>query len=177
LALKYVVYLNPDTREPVVTQARALANVHAVNQVWQQCGVHFQIEQFATVNPTDYGLNYLTVSYAELDSVRAAFADNGEMLVVTTGTWDRSGTLGSTAANAWTAMPGAGPHGTVMERPVSSFANIIAHELGHYMNLHHVDDEADLMNPIIYSNSGGLNSDQCATVRSAIAFFWPQMYR
>jgi hypothetical protein len=75
-------------------------------------------------------------------------------------------------------MPGGGgPFGAILERPVASFANIIAHELGHYLNLYHVSDATDIMNPIIYSSSTKLTSSQCATARSAASFFWSKMYR
>lgn len=177
LALKYVVYVDPSTGAPVVSESTAVSHVQAINQLWDQCGVQFQMERYLAVRPADYQLNFQTASYDELDQVRTAFADGGEMLVVTTGTWDRSGTLGATSANAWTAMPGSGPHGTVLEQPVSGFSNIIAHELGHYLNLLHVTDETDLMNPIIYAESSALSGDQCGNVRAAAAFFWPQMYR
>lgn len=177
LALKYVAYIDPSTQAPVIDEAGAIENVRGINSLWSQCGVGFQIEQYLAVQPSDYGLNFATASFAELDQVRGAFGDNGEMVVVTTGTWDRSGTLGQSPANAWTTMPGTGPYGTVLEEPVSGFSNIIAHELGHYLNLLHVSDDQDLMNPIIYSDSSSLASDQCSTVRAAAAFFWPLMYR
>lgn len=177
LALKYVVYVDPSNGAPVVTQSQAISHVQAINKLWGQCGIQFQMEKYLAARPADYQLNFRTESYDELDQVRAAFADNGEMLVVTTGTWNRSGTLGESSANAWTAMPGTGVHGTVLEEPVSGFANIIAHELGHYLNLIHVSDDTDLMNPIIYSDSDALSGDQCEGVRTAAAFFWPQMYR
>jgi hypothetical protein len=177
LALKYVSYVDPSDNAPIVSQSEAVANVQSINQLWNQCGVQFQMEKYLAAKPADYQLNFQTQSYAELDQVRTAFADNGEMLVVTTGTWDRSGTLGESTANAWTAMPGTGVHGTVLEEPVSGFANIIAHELGHYLNLVHVTDDTDLMNPIIFTDSAVLSSDQCSGTRTAAAFFWPQMYR
>lgn len=177
LALKYVTYIDPTTELPVIDQAGALNNLQVFNQLWSQCGIGFQIEQFISVQPSDYGLNFNTASLAELDQVRSAFADNGELLVVTTGTWDRSGTLGQSEANAWTTMPGTGPYGTVLEEPVSTIPNMVGHELGHYLNLLHVSDDTDLMNPIIYTSSMALTSDQCSTVRAAAAFFWPQMYR
>jgi hypothetical protein len=177
LALKYVSYIDPATGAPVIGSDEAVQNLSGINQLWAACGVQFEIEQYAPVDPARYSLNFSTASYAELDQIRGAFAQSGELLVVTTGPWDRSGDLGSSEANAWTAMPGGPLQGTVLEAPVGGIANMIAHELGHYLNLSHVADELDLMNPIIYSSSDNLTADQCGTVRSATAFFWPQMYR
>ena len=97
--------------------------------------------------------------------------------LVTTGTWDRSGSLGETTANAWTSMPGGGPYGSVLERPVGLNSHLIAHEIGHYMNLVHVSDSGAMMNPIIYSTSNRISATQCKTARSAALYFWAQMIR
>jgi hypothetical protein len=67
--------------------------------------------------------------------------------------------------NAWTAMPGSSPSGTVIEGRVAAYPEMIAHELGHYLNLEHVKDATDLMNPIIYRTSTRLSPDQCENVR------------
>ena len=167
LALKYVTYRYPASGNPVVSESDAIENVRAVNQLWGTCGVAFEIEQYAAVDPAEYGLAFETASYAELDGVRSAFAEPNELLIVTTGTWDRSGTLGRTASNAWTTMPGGAAQGTVLEEPVGVYGNLIGHELGHYLNLLHVSDDADLMNPVVYSGSVALSAQQCATVRAA----------
>jgi hypothetical protein len=177
LALKYVSYLDPTRDAPITDRASAIANVRSINALWGQCGVGFQIEQYLAVRPEEHGLNFATGSTAELDRIRENFADNGELLVVTTGQWDRAGTLGDSLANAWTTMPGGGIHGVVLEEPVAGYTNIIGHELGHYLNLLHVRDELALMNPVIYANSLALSAEQCSIVRSAAAFFWARMYR
>jgi hypothetical protein len=176
LAIKYVVY-SDSTGAPVVSQANAINNIRSVNQVWRQCNLGFQIDQWLVVRPSDYQLQYQTANYPELDDIRNSFDDDSTLLLVTTGTWNRAGTLGNTSANAWTAMPGGGPYGAILERPVGTFANIIGHELGHYLNLLHVNDTLDLLNPIIYTNSTKLTPDQCNTARAAAGFFWARMYR
>lgn len=176
LSIKYVVYRDA-TGAPVVDAGNAVSNVRAINQVWSQCNLGFQIDQYLAVRAVDYQLSYQTANMSELDEIRTTFEDSSSLLVVTTGPWDRSGTLGSTSANAWTSMPGSGPYGVVLERSVGTFANIIGHELGHYLNLLHVTDSTDLLNPIIYSNSTRLNQDQCNTARAAASFFWSKMYR
>jgi hypothetical protein len=176
LAVKYVVYRD-STGAAIVDQATAINNIRAVNQIWNQCNIGFQIEQYVPVIPADYQLNYRTANFTELDDIRTTFDDDTTLLLVTTGTWDRTGTLGNSGANAWTSMPGGGPYGAVLERPVGTFSNIIGHELGHYMNLLHLSNNLDVMNPIIYTNSTQVNSGQCTTARAAASFFWAKMYR
>ncbi len=174
LALKYVVYKNPAGSD-VVGSATALSNLATINSIWSQCNISFQIDEFVEVNPTDYGLNYNTPTQGELDSIRSAFVDKRTLLVATTGAW--SGSLGAGAANAWTTLPGGGNYGVVLEGPVGNFAPIIAHELGHYLNLDHVSDGSDVMNPIISSSSTGLRASQCSAARSAVSYYWTAMLR
>ena len=72
-----------------------------------------------------------------MDSIRAAFADQSRLLLVTTGNWNRGGTFGESPANAWTAMPAAEPYGSVFEASVGTYSVIYSHEMGHYFNLDH----------------------------------------
>jgi hypothetical protein len=176
LGLKYVVYRD-SSGEPVLSAQNAVNNVRAINGIWNQCSIAFQIDHFEAVKPADHDLRYQTANYPELDDIRNAFGDDSTLLIATTGTWDRTGSLGNTGANAWTAMPGGGPYGAVIERPVATFANIIAHELGHYLNLLHVGDTTDIMNAIIYTTSTKLSEKQCSTARAAAAFFWSKAFR
>jgi predicted Zn-dependent protease len=69
------------------------------------------------------------------------------------------------SANAWTAMPGQTPSGAVLESRVADNANIIAHEVGHYLSLDHTSDQSNLMNPIIYDNSTTITEQQCQDMR------------
>lgn len=176
LALKYVVYKDYDSNE-AVSQSNAVQNIQQMNQVWGQCGISFQIDKYLAVLPQDYALQYQTANYDELTQIRQDFEDDSTLLVVTTGPWDRTGSLGSSGANAWTSMPGEEPLGVVLERPVGTYPNIIAHELGHYLSLPHYGDSSDLMNPIIYDNSTHLYEDQCEAARSAAISYWQRMLR
>jgi hypothetical protein len=176
LALNYVVYKN-SSDQPVVTQQEAIKNVEEINQLYKQCNVSFQIDQYQAVNPKDFGLTYQTANNSELTSIRKAFVNSSTLLVTTTGTWDRSGSLGNTGANAWASMPGEDYMGVVLEKPVGKFGNIIGHELGHYLNLDHVNDRSDLMNPTIYDDSTKLTPNQCKTIRSTVTDYWQKMIR
>lgn len=177
IGLKYVVYDDPSTGKPVATQADAVTNLKNLDSVWAQCDIGFQIDQYSTVNPSDYGLKFNTADASELDVIRTKFVSPASLLVVTTGAWDRSGSLGDTGANAWTNLPGSGPYGAVIEGAVATFSNIYAHELGHYLNLVHMPDETDLMDAIVYDSSTTLASDQCNTARATATTFWAKMLR
>jgi hypothetical protein len=174
LSLRYVTYKN-SSGNAVVSEAETLSNLADINDVWSQCGIAFEIGEYLAVDPTDYGLVYNTSSMSSLSTVRGKFEVADKLLVVSTGTW--AGTLGSGAANAWTTMPGSSPSGVVLEAPVATYPNIIAHELGHYLNLDHYNSSTDVMSPVIYSNSTQLTDSQCKAARSAAAYYWAAMNR
>lgn len=176
LALKYVVYQEP-TGDPLLTQAEVSNNLIGINQLWKQCNLSFQVDEFLTANPDTYGLQFHPSDNSELDGIRSSFGNESMLLVVTTGSWNRNGSLGSTPANAWTSMPGDDLLGSILEGPVDTFSNIVAHELGHYLSLAHVEDAGDLMNPIIYDSSVILSEDQCSDARTASQSYWQKMLR
>jgi len=176
VGLKYVVY-NDFSGAPVASLSLAGSNLSSMNQVWAKCKIAFQVDQFEAVNPSQYGLKFNTANDGELDMIRQAFDDTTHFLVVTTGKWDRTGSLGNTGANAWTNLPGDAIFGSIMEAPVGNYPNIIAHELGHYMNLNHVSDTSDLMNPIIYDSSTQLTASQCSIATQALMNYWTAMLR
>ncbi|MEK6704298.1 MAG: matrixin family metalloprotease [Bdellovibrionota bacterium] len=176
LALKYVTYKDP-TGEAIINEQQATANLAQINAVWQQCDIGFQVDSYLQIEPTEYKLRYQTADNYELDDIRDVFFDDSTLLVATTGSWDRSGSLGGTGANAWTSMPGSPPYGAILERPVSTHTNIIAHELGHYLNLLHANDGSALMNPIVYQESTKIYDSDCETARAAATHFWPKMLR
>ncbi len=176
LALKYVVYKD-GSGQALMSSEEVNKSVQGINKVWKQCNLAFQVDEFVSPSPEDYGLRFHTAENGELDEIRRNFDDNSTLLVVTTGPWNRNGSLGYTGANAWTSMPGEQLYGAILESTVKSFSNIIAHELGHYLNLQHVSDASDLMNPIIYDNSEYLNSDQCNVARETVSDYWQKMVR
>ncbi|MBC7692241.1 MAG: hypothetical protein H7222_10770 [Methylotenera sp.] len=176
LGLRYVVYRD-QSGQAVVSSEQASTVVQEINEIWKQCNLSFVLDEYAAINPPDYGLSYQTANLSELTTIRNRLNQGHSLLTVTTGTWNRSGTLGGTGANAWTAMPGGGPYGAVFERPVGTVSNLIAHELGHYLNLDHVNDSNDVMNPIIYGKSLALSESQCSNARSAALYFWAPMLR
>lgn len=176
LAIKYVVYRDGNGQS-LVSENDVVDDVSGINDLWNQCNIGFQVDEYDEVMPENFSLNLDPSNLDELPQIRSIFDDDKTLLVVTTGEWNRYGSLGSSAANAWTAMPGDFPFGVILEQSVGTFANIIAHELGHYLNLFHEQSSANLMNPIIYPESTVLSSDQCEVSRTAALSSWQKMLR
>lgn len=176
LAVKYVVYKD-EAGDELLSADSAVDNLKGINDIWSQCQISFQIDQFEAVAPEDLGLSYDPADETELYDIRSQFVDDSTLLLVNTGHWNRYGTLGNTAANAWTNLPGDFPYGVVLEHSVSTFSNIIAHEIGHYLDLLHVDDASDLLNPVIYPESTALSAEQCEIARSTALSSWKKMLR
>jgi hypothetical protein len=173
LAVKAVAYrepMDPEDWDP----ARVLDEV---NRVWERCGVRFLLERFQSVDPAEQGMAFHLSEYEELDQARQAFQDPRRLLVVFTGKWRRDGSLGATGANAWTNLPGDARHGAVLEAPVAEDAELLAHELGHYLSLGHAADPERLMHHLIYSTSRELTREECAAARSSAREFWRPMVR
>lgn len=177
LGVKYVLYVDSASQQPVISPNVVENNFSSINSIWKQCKIGFQVDELVLKNPESAGLPTDTADFSDLDRIRQAFNEDSTFLVVTTYKWKRDGNLGHTPANAWTKMPGSGLYGVIMEQKVGAFPNIIAHELGHYLNLYHASENTEVMNAIIYNNSKVITQDQCTTARAAVKKWWPSMVR
>lgn len=173
LAVKYVEYTDSAGR-PILDQPGVDKVTQTMNALYATCGVQFRTEETVNIDPATVGLAFNLSSMGELEQVRSKFQDDTKLLIVNTGDWDHS-SMGS--ANAWTTMPGEQYAGAVIEGQVSSFANIIAHEIGHYLSLDHVSDTSNLMNPVIYDDSKILDTVQCEDVRKTATGIWSRAVR
>src|SRR5262249_8570274 len=106
LGLKYVVYKD-SSGNPVANEQEAIANLARMNELHSACGISFQIDEFDEIDPRQVGLPFHISELSDLDQIRSRFGDSDRLLIVTTGSWGRGGSLGETSANAWTAMPGS----------------------------------------------------------------------
>lgn len=179
LSTKYVVFGSDNAAESddALAAVDAASILQEINEVWRECDVQFQFDEFEIVDPTAFNIRYRIANYEELNQVRRAFADDDSLLVVATGPWNRRGSLGNSWANAWTNTPGSLLYGVVMEAAVASNSNLISHELGHYLNLDHVNDSSSLMNPIVSQRSHRLEQSQCEEARHAARKHWRKMMR
>ena len=176
LAVQYVAY-SDGTGQSTLDAEQARANLKTASGIWSQCGIAFTLEQFLTPEPSALGLKQNPSESNELPEIRKAFESDQRLLVVTTGEWNRNGSLGSTGANAWATVPGTFPTGVVLEDSVATFGNIVAHELGHLLGLDHSNVKTNLMSPIIYDNSTALGATDCETASQVIDAYWTPMLR
>jgi hypothetical protein len=163
--------------DDVESQKDAVRDIEYANQIWRDCGIQFQLEEYQNVEPQTFDLRYRTRNYEELNQIRGTFSDRSKLLVVATGKWDRSGSLGNSWANAWTNLPGERTYGVVLERTVTSYPQILAHELGHYLSLDHKNDINSLMNPVVARQSVELSRQECKAARWAAKSYWREMMR
>jgi hypothetical protein len=176
LALRFVTYEDPEG-QAAESDHEVSDTIRGVNEIWRECGIEFQVDDFRPVNPAQFALHYRTANYSELDQIRKVFRSRDALLVVVTGPWDRAGSLGNTHANAWTNLPGEALYGSILEKGVGKAPNLLAHELGHYLSLDHVEEAGDVMSPILYPRSRELTRGQCRSARWAIFNYWLPMMR
>ncbi len=164
LAVRYVAYADASGK-PVISTTETQKIFRSINEVYKSCNLHFRVEEFTIAKPIEYGLQFNPSRMRDLEKIRRSFEQPDRLLVINTGKWNHKGGLGADGANAWTMMPGSSPSGAVIEGTVASYAPLIAHELGHYLNLDHVQDQTNMMNPTIYTSSNVITPSQCENMR------------
>jgi hypothetical protein len=173
MALKFVEFSDESTSPPL-SNSQVKQLIQKLNQLYSQCDITFQLGEYQIVKPADYGLPMGPTSVKKMHEFRKPFDDPRYLVIINTGKWNHQ-KVGT--PNAWTAMPGEVPAGAVLEAPVSNFPGIVAHEIGHYLNLNHMENNKNLMNPIIYGDSKELTEDQCSQMRATAVTHRPAAMR
>ena len=171
LALRFVSYQDP-TGRPVVNQDEAKQTVAGINSVWAGCGIQFTLESYELVAPNDFGVAFNPSQFFELDLIRSRFVQDQSLLIVASGPWAQGSQLQAYGANAWSTGPFLQSPGIVVEQAMAHYANLIAHELGHSLNLPHLSDAMDLMNPVVFPNSTRLYEQQCEVAQDSLTEHW-----
>jgi hypothetical protein len=169
IALKIVSYKDSSGTDSI-SQTQAVNLVAAVNTIWSQCNVAFEIDDYVSIDPTTVGLSYGNASQNELGTIRQNFSDSKTFLLAATGPW-------SSSYIAWTEMPGGAPYGSVVDAQSAKNTIPVAHELGHYQGLDHVQTAGNVMYPVVYSTDTNLTSSQCSTAQSTNTQYWQAMFR
>lgn len=175
LALKVVAYIEEGL--PVAERSAIDTLMTQVNEIWSRCGIQFFVEEYQSVEAKNLGLPILTLYRSELPRIREILHSNNQLLVVLTTAWGNEGDINDNGADAWTTLPGNPPYGAIIDKPVSTHAAILAHEIGHYLNLGHVPARENLLSPVVTSKSRVLSDSQCSSARGMAKEYWPQMLR
>ena len=169
IAVKVVSY--KDSRGvPALSQKGAEIVVQEISDIWKACDIGFQVEEYVAIDPTAYGLQYGAGSANELQQIRQKFSNDKTFFLGVTGSW-------TTSAIAWTALPGGGPYGAVVDADYAADRVAVGHEIGHYQGLDHNNTSGNLMYPIVYSNDTTLTTAQCNFARQTDQVYWQAMLR
>lgn len=181
IAVHYVSFRD-GSGAPVVDEGAARSVVENISNYWRQCNIQFSIESFDAIDPTSVGARYNPSNYSELDNMRTAMQNGNSLLMIATGTWNRSGTLGNSGSNCYSSFPGDAAEGVVCEQKSSAKDFMLAHESGHWLNLRHTNDPStdavddtnsgnvalNLMDHVVAASHDELTPGQCYRAREAI---------
>lgn len=181
IAVKYISFNSADGGT-VVDEAAARNVVDKMSHYWRQCNIQFALEQYQTISPSDIGARYNPANYSELDEMRIAAHSDMHLIMIATGSWNRSGSLGNSGSNCYSSFPGDAAEGIVCEQKSAAKEAMMAHEAGHWVNLRHtnspgtdgVDDtnsgnvSNNLMDHVVATYHDDLTAGQCYRAREAI---------
>lgn len=159
--------------------------VSHMSDVWSQCYIGFMLENYSEIEPSGINAQFSPANYSELDSMREATQSDSDLEIIGSGKWNRAGDLGNSGSNCYSSFPGDQAQGIVCEASSAASPTIMAHEVGHWLNLYHTDDPtSDYIDDTTWQNQAGnlmlhlvaptnteLTHGQCARARSAIAKF------
>ncbi|MEW6057856.1 MAG: hypothetical protein AB1540_14710 [Bdellovibrionota bacterium] len=169
VAVKYVALQSEATSAPTPSKASVEALIQNMSNAWAQCDIRFVLEEYIAPVASAHGVDFTPANHSQLYDLRREFADSRRALFVKTGTWDRSGNLGSDGSNGFSTMPGTEPTGVVFESRVATSTLLLSHEAGHLIGgLGHTTTSTNLMNHYITSSTTRLTSSQCDYARDTL---------
>lgn len=152
----------------IVDEATVKGMMGKISDVWSQCNISFVLEAYEVLDPSGIGAKMSPNSFYDIDTLRTKLQTDSDLLMVATGPWGRDGDLGN--PNCYSSFPGDEADGIVCEQKVTGNGNLLAHEVGHWLDLVHTSTGGtNLMSPVISPANSEISADQCATARTAIA--------
>ncbi|MEW6055242.1 MAG: M12 family metallo-peptidase [Bdellovibrionota bacterium] len=153
-----------------------------VAAVWRQCGISFKLERYEAVDASYANARYSPANYSELNQMRINTQSENDLVIIGTGTWNRAGDLGNSGSNCYSSFPGDRAEGIVCEKKSAGSSLIMAHEVGHWLNLRHTNSPTtdavndttsrnvayNLMDHIVRPSNDELTKGQCVRARTAI---------
>ncbi len=143
-----------------------------VNRIWAPCRISFTAEKQWVVDPSEYGLWPLkTGTIPDLQAIITALWDPRFLEVLVLGkTLESDGmTFAGFAVSSVGDYTEKDPGGVVIRDVHVNDGMILAHELGHLLNLQHTDRDDALMQPRHSSgNDTELNAAECETANARI---------
>lgn len=166
VAVKYVSYRSANGT--VVADEQSVRDMTIkLSEVWAQCNIGFELTQYEVVEPATLNLPFNPGSYSEIDKARMKFQDDTHILLMGTGTWNRSdGTLAS--ANCYSSFPGDQAEGVICEQSAAVNSTLLAHEVGHWFYLTHTTTGTNLMEPLVGSGDSAITAAQCELARRTV---------
>ena len=184
IAVRYLAFTD-STGKAVAEQAAAQQMVEGMSRYWRQCNIQFALEEFKAIDAGSINARYNPSNYSELDEMRMATQNDSQLTLIGTGVWNRSGSLGNSGSNCYSSFPGDRAEGIVCEFKSAAKDFMMAHEVGHWLNLRHtnspttdaVDDTHsgnvanNLMDHVVAASHGDMTAGQCYRAREAIGSF------
>lgn len=152
IALGVAIYALSIGSAPAVSRTEAESWFEGATRIWNQCGVRLQFEQYKMINAELASLPYQPKNQADLEKIRRSVFESDYVNISVTGEWQGAPFA---ASAAYTNFPNASLLGTVAQIAATKTPTLLAHELGHYFNLLHVDDpSSDLVEDTKEGNIG-----------------------
>lgn len=181
IAVRYLAFTD-SSGAPVAQNGAVQQMVEGMSRYWRQCAIQFSLEEYQSIDAGSIGARYNPSNYSELDEMRMATQNDSQLTVIGTGAWNRSGSLGASGSNCYSSFPGDRAEGIVCEFKSAAKDFMMAHEVGHWLNLRHtnspstdaVDDThsgnvaGNLMDHVVATSHDKMTPGQCYRAREAI---------